>query len=150
MSTKQLDDYVDKLYNGILRKYKEEQEWKTFYPRAVRLERESPTKSQMDTVIDTCSRKCVVCKDPYDECFEFHHKNGDSSLTTETNLVIVCPTCHKKIHTRANSKLANRKVRTERKKNQEPPRKKHGKKATKEPYNPLYVDNKLLEAHFKF
>jgi hypothetical protein len=107
-----LQFYGDKLYRGILNRYKEQQVWEKFYTRAVRVERKSYTPSQKCEVIDRSGNQCEICGTEDDtEVFELHHINGDSSYSIETNLLLVYPTCHSRVHNKANSKLANYKVR---------------------------------------
>jgi len=141
INSKRLNNYTDRLYNGILRRYKEQQEWEDFYKRELRLDRQKPTRSQINEVIDRWNSECVICKDPYDEqYFEFHHINGNSSHTVVNNLLLVCSKCYGKIHAKARSKLADHNVRIARKIDREPP-KKGGKKPSSKnkPEHKIYV-----------
>jgi hypothetical protein len=111
----QLQFYANKLYRGILNRYKEQQVWEKFYTRAVRVERKSYIQSQKCEVIDRSGNKCEICRTEEDnEVFELHHINGDSTYSVETNLLLVYPTCHTRVHNKANSKLANYKIRVQR------------------------------------
>ncbi len=112
-----LEEYANKVYRGDLRRFKEKQKKDSSYAFSLFYAEQSKTtkgkrvvtsSSQETVVIDKCKRKCVVCgkkydKDPND--FQIHHVNGDRSKTTTSNLVLLCHSCHKQIHTRANSKL---------------------------------------------
>jgi predicted HNH restriction endonuclease len=145
INTKKLNDYADKLYRGILKSYKEQQEWKKFYPKAVRPERESIAPPQKIEVIEKSGGKCEICRRPYDTVtFEFHHINGDRAITVDENLLLVCLFCHKKIHAKAGNKLANRRVRLKQK-IVKSKRKITKRRHTKEESNPLMIDTSLLQ-----
>jgi len=116
-----VEDYANKVYRGDLRRYKEKQKKDNAFTfdlylketsKATKGKRIAPTSAQGKVVIDKCKWKCIICgknyKDPDD--FQIHHVNGDRSKTTTANLVLLCLTCHKKVHTHASSKLKDYKV----------------------------------------
>ena len=117
-----LKEYANKVYRGDLKRFKEKQKkdssyaFSPFYAeqsKTTKGKRVAISSSQETVVIDKCKRKCVVCgkkydKDPND--FQIHHVNGDRSKTTTGNLVLLCHSCHKQIHTNANAKLKDHKV----------------------------------------
>ena len=120
-----LDEYANKVYKGDLKHFKERQKNDDSYtfslfceekPKSTQRKRVAPTKSQEKVAIGNCKRRCVVCGKKYDndpEDFQIHHVDGDRSKTTVSNLVLLCHSCHKKIHTHANSKLKDYKVDNE-------------------------------------
>ena len=117
-----LEEYANKVYRGDLKRFKEKQKKDASYAFSLFYEEKSKTTkgkrvasntSQGKVVIDNCKRKCVVCGKKYDEDpedFQIHHVNGDRSKSTTRNLVLLCHSCHKKIHTHANSKLKDYKI----------------------------------------
>jgi 5-methylcytosine-specific restriction endonuclease McrA len=112
-----LKEYVNKVYRGGLKRYKEEQKkdksysWEVFYgeeTKARKKPRVAPSSPQGKEVVKACRGKCVTCpkkylEDPDD--FQIHHVNGDRSYTVTSNLVLICHSCHKKIHDSASAKL---------------------------------------------
>ena len=112
-----LEEYANKVYRGDLKRFKEKQKkdasyaFSLFYEeksKTTKGKRVAPSTAQEQRVIDKCNRKCVVCGKKYDEDtgdFQTHHVNGDRSKTTVSNLVLLCHSCHKKIHSDANSDL---------------------------------------------
>lgn len=117
-----LEEYANKVYKGDLKHFEERQKKDDSYAfnlfceeksKSAQRKRVAPIKSQEKVVIDKCKRRCVVCGKKYDndpEDFQIHHVDGNRSKTTTSNLVVLCHSCHKKIHTRANSKLKDYKV----------------------------------------
>lgn len=78
----------------------------------------SPTSSQGKVIIDKHKRKCACCIKKYDkdpEDFQIHHADGDRTHTITSNLIPVCHSCHKKIHTIVNAKLKDYSVKHKRK-----------------------------------
>ena len=118
-----LEEYANKAYRGDLRRFKEKQKkdasftFNLFFTqesKATKGKRVAPTSSQGKVVIDNCKKKCVICGKKYDDPddFQIHHVNGDRSKTTTDNLVLLCLSCHKKVHTHARAKLKDHKVKT--------------------------------------
>ncbi|GEM_PF-3813316 len=117
-----LEEYANKVYRGDLRRFKEKQQKDSSYAFSLFYAEQSKTtkgkrvaisSSQGTVVIDKCKRKCVVCGKKYDRDpgdFQIHHVDGDRSKTTTRNLVLLCHSCHKNIHTIANAKLKDHKV----------------------------------------
>jgi len=116
-----LEEYAKKVYNGDRRRYKEWKKQKkdnlfafdlflTETTKATKGKRVAPSSSQGKQVIEDCKRKCVICGKKYDADpvdFQIHHVNGDRTKTgtTTKNLVLLCHSCHKKVHDRASAKL---------------------------------------------
>ena len=112
-----LEEYANKVYRGDLRRFKEKQKkdasyaFSLFYEeksKTTKGKRVAPNSATGNVVINNCKRKCVVCGKKYDKDpgdFEIHHVNGDRSKTTIANLVLLCLSCHKKIHDMARVKL---------------------------------------------
>jgi hypothetical protein len=98
INQKKLDFYANKLYRGLLKKYKSGE--------SVSDPRISPTSAQAKLVI---KKKCAICPREYttDESdnFEIHHIDGDRSHTVTSNLVLICRRCHTKVNTKAKAKL---------------------------------------------
>ena len=116
INKKKLELYTNKLYRGLLERYKEDGSFS--FPYFIEEEskgtRIKVSVSQEFTVLENYSHKCVICGKPYDkDGFKIHHINGDSSFTVTKNLVSVCHRCHKKINRAARAKLKDYKVRTE-------------------------------------
>ena len=118
INEKKLEAYANKLYRGDLARYKEKLESNDMFSMSLfskqenRIERIPPSKPQEKTTIKNCKGKCVICGKEYKDRddFDFHHINGDRSKTITPNLALVCLGCHRKIHTRAKSKLKDYKV----------------------------------------
>lgn len=118
---KEINKYATKLYNSELKILKEKikRDGEDIIDAAIRWfttddnskkrgRRLSPTSSQGKVVIDKCKRKCVCCPKKYDkdpEDFQIHHIDGDRTHTITRNLILVCYSCHKKIHTTTNARL---------------------------------------------
>lgn len=111
------EGYVNKLYRENLKRFKEKQKkdnsfiidsFFTQESKSTKNKRVALSSSQGKVVIDT-HKKCVTCGKKYGDRddFEIHHVNGDRSLTTTKNLVLLCHSCHKKVHTHASSKLSD-------------------------------------------
>jgi len=119
-----LEEYANKVYRGDLRRFKEKQKKDASYTfnlffaeesKATKGKRVAPTSSQGRVAVDNCKRKCVICGKKYDDDpvdFQIHHVNGDRSKTTTDNLVLLCHSCHTKIHDVARAKLKDYKVKT--------------------------------------
>lgn len=117
-----LEEYANKVYKGDLKRFKEKQKkdasyaFSLFYEeksKTTKGKRVAPSTNQGKDVIDNCNRKCVVCGKKYDEDnddFQIHHVNGDRSKTSVSNMVLLCHSCHKKIHRKANVKLKEYKI----------------------------------------
>lgn len=116
-----LEDHAKKVYRGDLRRFKEKQKkdvsftfdlFFTQESKATKGKRVAPSSSQGKVVIER-DKKCQICGkkciDPDD--FQIHHVNGDRSKTVTSNLVLLCLSCHKKVHTHARSKLKDYKVK---------------------------------------
>jgi len=111
------DDYVNKLFKGDFKRYKEKHERDTSYTWGIFFGEEkkgtngarvAPNSAQWIKVIDDHKRKCATCGKKYDEDpsdFEIHHVNGDRSYTVTSNLVLLCHSCHKNIHNGAKAEL---------------------------------------------
>ena len=141
---KAIDKYANKLYKSELRILKEKlkRDGEGVIDSAIRWftnddnskkrgRRVSPTSSQGKFVVDNYKRKCACCikrydKDPGD--FQIHHVDGDRTHTVTDNLIPVCYSCHKKIHTIANAKLKDYSVKHKRNID--------SKKSEKSVYNP--------------
>ena len=117
-----LEEYANKVYRGDLRRFKEKQKkdasftfnlFFTEQSKATKGKRVASTSAQGKVVIDKC-KNCVICGKKYDDPddFQIHHVNGDRSKTTTDNLVLLCHSCHKKVHTHARAKLKDYKVKT--------------------------------------
>lgn len=121
---KKLDNYVNKLYRAQQPNLREKLEVNssllarigfTYYDDSEERGKRLPaTSSQGKTVIDRCKRKCAICnreyyKDPSD--FQIHHINGNRSKTITSNLVLLCHSCHRKVHTRVKAKLKDYEIR---------------------------------------
>ena len=79
--------------------------------------RVSPTSSQGKVVVDSYKRKCACCPKRYDKDhgdFQIHHVDGDRTHTVTDNLIPVCHSCHKKVHTIVNAKLKDYSVKHKR------------------------------------
>jgi 5-methylcytosine-specific restriction endonuclease McrA len=119
-----LEGYASKVYRGDLRRYKEKQKtdisytFDLFYKeesKSIKGERVATNSSQGKMVIEKCRRKCIICGKKYDEDpvdFQIHHVNGDRTKTITDNLVLLCHSCHKKIHDSASAKLKDYKVKS--------------------------------------
>lgn len=59
--------------------------------------RKNPTQVMKKRLQAEIENQCPFCNDTNVETFEFHHIDGDSSNTVESNLIMICPTCHAKI-----------------------------------------------------
>jgi 5-methylcytosine-specific restriction endonuclease McrA len=120
-----LEEYANKVYRGDLRRFKEKQKKDASYTfnvfftkesKATKGKRVAPSSSVGEKVVDDCKRKCVICGKEYDKDpgdFEIHHVNGDRSKTATDNLVLLCLSCHKKVHRHARAKLQDYKVKRE-------------------------------------
>ncbi len=116
---RKLENYANKLYKGLLKKYKEKLQKNTtfsfnlFLEQEKKPERESLTDGQKSKVRKNCENKCVICgkryKDPHE--FQYHHVDGNSTRTLIRNLVLLCNRCHRKVHSEARVKLKEYKVR---------------------------------------
>lgn len=115
-----LEGYAKKIYEGDLKRFKEKQKTDAsfkfdFYlkqeSKATKEKRVALSSPQQKTVIAKC-KMCVTCGKKYvdPDDFAIHHVNGDPSHTVTSNLVVLCHGCHKKVHTRALSKLKDYKV----------------------------------------
>ncbi len=121
-----IEEYANKVYRGDLKRFKEKQKKDATYTfnlffteesKATKGKRVTPTSSQGKMVINECKRKCVICGKKYDddpEDFQIHHINGDRSYSVTSNLVLLCHSCHKKIHTIARAKLKDYKEKAKR------------------------------------
>ena len=120
-----LEEYANKLYRGDLRRFTEKQKkddsftfdlFLTETSKATKGKRVAPSSSQGKVVIDNiCRRKCVICGKKYDvdpDDFQIHHVNGDRTYPHTDNLVLLCLSCHKKVHIVASAKLKDYKVKT--------------------------------------
>jgi len=117
-----LEEYANKVYRGDLKRFKEKQKKDTSFTfdsfftqesKVTKGKRVAPSSAQGKVVIDKY-KKCVICAKKYDDPddFQIHHVNGDRSYTITSNLVLLCHSCHKKVHTRARAKLKDYKVKT--------------------------------------
>jgi len=117
-----LEEHANKVYRGDLRRFKEKQRkdnsftfdlFLTETTKATKGKRVAPSSSQGKVVIDNCKRECIICGKKYNDPddFQIHHVNGDQSKTTTNNLVLLCLSCHKKVHTIASAKLKDYKER---------------------------------------
>ena len=127
MTTKKdeaIEKYAKKLYKGELLRMKdnlkrEEGEFTTDNDSKKKGQRVPPSSSQEKVVLDKHKRMCAICEKKYDkdpEDFQIHHVDGDRTHTVTGNLIPVCHSCHKKIHTIAEAKLKDCRVKHERKK----------------------------------
>ncbi|MBT6402554.1 HNH endonuclease [Candidatus Woesearchaeota archaeon] len=115
-----LKKYGDKLYRGELTLYKKKLAKKpdfdfgVYYESIKKPERVGKSTSQAKSV-KSRDRICKVCSDKHcvvEDNYNIHHVNGDRSKTTTDNMILVCLRCHKRLHTYANAKLKNYKVKT--------------------------------------
>jgi 5-methylcytosine-specific restriction endonuclease McrA len=126
---KKMENYVNKLYRGKLPKLKEKiKAEKSLLVRTgiliyegddVKGKRITTSSSQGKKVVIDCKRKCVICAKKIDgdsSDFEIHHVNGDRAKTYTSNLVLLCHSCHKKVHTLAIAKLKDYEIRFKTKK----------------------------------
>lgn len=131
---KAIEKYANKLYKSELPMLKEKlkREEEDLIDAAIRWftteddddsnkkgRRVSPSSSQGKVVVDKHKRVCAICEKKYDkdpEDFQIHHVDGDRTHTVTGNLIPVCHSCHKKIHTIANAKLKDYSVKHKRKK----------------------------------
>lgn len=117
---KKLELYVEKLYKGLLLRYKKKLREDSSYPLTIfyREERKrKPTgRYRRKTVLENYNDRCVICsKRLYDrDDTEIHHIDGDRSNTQTKNLVPMCKRCHTKVTRLANTKLQDYKVRQDR------------------------------------
>jgi 5-methylcytosine-specific restriction endonuclease McrA len=122
LNTTKLEEYANKVYRGDLRRFKEKQKkdasftfdlFFTQESKATKGKRVAPSSPQGKVVIDKY-KKCAICGKKYDDPddFQIHHVNGDRSYTVTSNLVLLCHSCHKKVHTLASAKLKDYKVKT--------------------------------------
>lgn len=114
--TKQ-EAYVNKVYKGDLKRYQEKQKKNAEFSvdkflfgetKATKGSRLAPTSRQGVKVVEDCKRQCVICGKNYDKNpgdFAIHHVDGDRSYTVTSNLVLLCLSCHKKVHDIAGAKL---------------------------------------------
>lgn len=111
-----LEEYAKKVYNGERHKEKQKKDnlftfdlFLTETTKATKGKRVAPSSAQGKQVIANCERKCVICGKKYGDPddFQIHHVNGDRTKTgtTTKNLVLLCLSCHKKVHTIASAKL---------------------------------------------
>ena len=75
-----------------------------------------PPSSPQGKVVIEKYKKCAICPKKYNDPddFQIHHVNGDRSYTVTSNLVLLCLSCHKKVHTHAMAKLKDYKVKNKR------------------------------------
>ena len=108
--------YVNKLYKGKLKLFKEKQKKAPSFTLPSFLAEESKSEkgkrvtvnsSQGKVVIDKCKKKCIICNKPYNDPddFQIHHVDGDRTKSVTSNLVLICNGHHRKIHTYAKAKL---------------------------------------------
>ena len=53
--------------------------------------------------------KCEKCRKTFTTTPDFHHKNGNSNNNTFSNIVVVCPNCHRAIHQK--SKITKKRIK---------------------------------------
>ena len=120
-----LEYYADKLYRGLIKLYREKEEQNIFSlsltrgSRAFDRERKSPGNDMRKAVLRKFNDKCAICGrrfKPSDASIEFHHVNGDREKTTIENLIPLCATCHKDVHSQARAKFQSYKQRKEKEK----------------------------------
>jgi len=123
VNKEKLEEYASKVYRGDVRRFKEKQKkdnsfsfdlFLTETSKVTKGKREAPTSSQGIVVVDKYNRKCAICDKRYDKDpgdFEIHHINGDRSKARIDNLVLLCLSCHKRVHTHARVKLKEYKDR---------------------------------------
>ncbi|CAD6494632.1 MAG: hypothetical protein LAKADJCE_00871 [Candidatus Argoarchaeum ethanivorans] len=115
LNKSKLEEYANKVYRGDLRRFKEKQKkdasftfdlFFTQESKATKGKRVATSLSQGKVVIDKY-KKCAICGKKYDDPddFQIHHVNGDRSYPVTSNLVLLCHSCHKKVHNHARSKL---------------------------------------------
>jgi len=115
---------VNKLYRGELKRYKEKQKKNDFfailsvYEEDTKKERRNPARSVKNEVMERCKNRCIICGTDYDYGFRFHHVDGDPSNSTTSNLILVCSSCHDRIHNKVRAKLQDYKTRERKKKKQ--------------------------------
>lgn len=52
-----------------------------------------------DAAFRSYEHKCAICSySKYKEVLEVHHKDEDRTNNKISNLIILCPTCHKEVH----------------------------------------------------
>ena len=120
-----VENYAEKLYRGLIKLYREKEKQDIFSfslarsSRAFGLERKYPGSDMRKTVLENFNNKCAICGrrfKPSDADIEFHHINGNREQTTPKNLIPLCASCHKKIHSRARAKFQSYKQRKEKEK----------------------------------
>lgn len=118
-----LEGYANKVYRGDLKRFKERQKKDTSFSFELFVTQSKVTKgkriplsSPQGKVVIERYKECAICSkkhnDPDD--FQIHHVNGDRSYTVTSNLVLLCHSCHKKVHTHAMAKLKDYKVKNKR------------------------------------
>ena len=130
---KLINKYANKLYKGELPRLKErlKRENEDMFDSIIRWfttsddgdstkkgRRLPPTTSQGKVVVNKFKRVCGCCPKKYDrdpDDFVIHHIDGDRTNTVVRNLLLVCNSCHKKIHTIARAKLKDYSVKQKRK-----------------------------------
>ncbi|MBN2489147.1 MAG: HNH endonuclease [Methanosarcinaceae archaeon] len=117
-----LESYAKKVYNGDLKRFKEKQKKESSFTFDLFLKNESKATKEKrvnlnssieKVVIEDCKKQCVICGKEYNDPddFDIHHVNGDRSNPDTSNLVLVCQSCHKKLHRHARVKLSNYKAK---------------------------------------
>jgi len=117
-----LEVYVKKLYNGELKRFKERQKTDDsltalmFFKQESKRERINPSDPQKRAVRKRYGNACAICGRPYEHYgFKYHHINGNPSDTVTSNLILVCQSCHDRIHDEVRAKLKDYKIKSKRK-----------------------------------
>ncbi|MEM1660925.1 MAG: HNH endonuclease signature motif containing protein [Candidatus Bathyarchaeia archaeon] len=104
--------------------------------------REPITQSLRTKLLLRCKGKCELCGlDFHEEGVKphFHHKDGDPSNNRPSNLIVVCPNCHSKLH-KKRGKPAAIKPKKEKKSKKSKTKKSKRKKRRREPESPWGFD----------
>lgn len=113
-----LDEYANKVFRGDFNRFKKIQNNDASYTFDLFFTKDLKPKagksvslnsSQGISVVEKCNGRCVICNKKYkfdDQInFNIHHVNGDRTNTRIGNLVLLCRSCHKKVHVNAKRKL---------------------------------------------